>query len=416
MRKLLLITYHFPPSASAGSFRMLGFARHLPKFDWQTVVVAPPQLPREPVDQAQLAQVPSDTGVIYVPFPEGRWARLLSRVAPYGIWLPRARRACLQAVQTHRPDAVLTSGPPHCIHHLGLMLKRRFQVPWVIDLRDPWGHRHKPVGPIRKRWEVLMEERVMKRADAIVANAPLARSTLQDAFPQYRDKIHVITNGYDPEQVLSAQEPPPLPGTVQIVYAGEVYLGRNPRPFLDAIKDLYGQSQNGRPPVQVTFLGRSSTEDCNLLMEIHQRGLGALVEIGGQVGYGRSLASMAQAHILLLLDAPGRRMGVPAKLYEYIGTGRPILALADPNSDVAWVLRESGIPHRIALPTEPAQIKAALAELIQLVTLRRTHSPGPDQLLRFTRENMAKQLVEILHPWGSRNEPDIALPASSLQA
>jgi glycosyltransferase involved in cell wall biosynthesis len=413
MRRLLLITYHFPPSAAAGSFRILGFARHLPKFAWQTVVVAPPRMPREPVDPALSAQVPPETEVIHVPFPQGRRARLLSRMAPHGIWLPRALRACLRLVRTQPPDAVLTSGPPHCIHLLGLVLKRRYQLPWLIDLRDPWRHRNKPLSLLNRSWEAFMERRIMKRADMVITNAPIACSTLQSAFPQYKDKIHTITNGYDPGTLPAALMPPRLPGTVSMVHTGEIYEGRDPLAFLDAVKDLFGIPQNGHRPLHITFLGRNNNGSCNLRQEVRQRRLDSLVEVGGQVEYNQSLEHMARAHILLLLDAPGRRAGVPAKLYEYIGTGRPVLALAEPDSDVAWVLRESGITHRIARPNCPAEIRAALAELLQVVAGEPFDPPAPQNLFRFTREYMARQLAELLSPGATRTEP-VFVPAGSL--
>ena len=93
--------------------------------------------------------------------------------------------------------------------------------------------------------------------------------------------------------------------------------------------------------------------------------MNARVSLEEQVPYEQSIRTMVEADVLLLLDSPGRRAGVPAKLYEYIGAGRPILALAEPESDVAWVLRESGVAHRIAPPLDPEAIRRALTELLQ---------------------------------------------------
>ena len=90
-RKLLLVTYHFPPSAASGTFRMLSFARHLPRFGWQVEVVAPPEMPWDPVDPGLSAQLPAETLYHAVPYPK-RWPRLLRIVAPYAVWLPLAWR------------------------------------------------------------------------------------------------------------------------------------------------------------------------------------------------------------------------------------------------------------------------------------------------------------------------------------
>ena len=137
-RHLLLVTYHLPPSAASGSFRMLGFARHLPKFGWHVRAVAPPCLPWEPVDDRLFKQLPRQCVVHAVPYPQGRAVKLLRRFAPNGIWLPPAYRALRRIVAESRPDVVLTSGPPQCVHLLGLWLKRRYGMSWVADFRDPW--------------------------------------------------------------------------------------------------------------------------------------------------------------------------------------------------------------------------------------------------------------------------------------
>src|SRR5947209_12884436 len=138
MAKVLLLTFHFPPSAASGAFRLLGLARHLPKFGWQPVVVAPPRMPWEPVDRKLTEALPAETTVCQVPFPEGLLSRLGQRLVKEAVWFPRAARQCARLIRKHRPDALLTSSPPHSIHLLGLWLKRRYRLPWVADFRDPW--------------------------------------------------------------------------------------------------------------------------------------------------------------------------------------------------------------------------------------------------------------------------------------
>src|SRR5262245_58863134 len=136
MGTVLVLTYYFPPLAASGSYRLLGFARHLPRFGWRVAVVSPAELPWESLDPALEGRVPPETIVYRVPYP--RWPRLLRRFLPGALWLPAARRAAGRAVRELRPDVVLTSGPPHWAHLLGLSLKRRYRLPWVADFRDPW--------------------------------------------------------------------------------------------------------------------------------------------------------------------------------------------------------------------------------------------------------------------------------------
>src|SRR5579862_4484150 len=134
-RRLLLVTYHFPPSAAVATFRMIGFARHLPRFGWQVGVVAPPRVPEEPVDEALVESIPQDTTVFSAPYPQNLASKLARRYMHHGVWLPAALPRLIAAVNQFHPDAVLTSGPPHCVHLLGLILKRYYDLPWLACFR-----------------------------------------------------------------------------------------------------------------------------------------------------------------------------------------------------------------------------------------------------------------------------------------
>jgi glycosyltransferase involved in cell wall biosynthesis len=393
-RKLLLVTYHFPPSAASGAFRMLGFARHLPKFGWDPVVVAPPLVPFEPIDEELARRVPPEVAVYRVPFPSGRVMRLARRLLPHGLWMPGALAACARAVREHQPAALLTSSPPYPVHLLGGLLKLRYRLPWVIDFRDPWVATMPGFAShsLNGRWEALAERWVMNAADAVVSNAPRACAALQEAFPAHADKILTVTNGYDPE-VFPPQSDPIGDGPLTVLHAGEVYGRRDPRPLLDALRGLRGRPASDRP-VQVRFVGQIYS--CDVPAEASRRGLDAAVMVEPQVGYAEALARMSGAGILLLLDSAGRKIGVPAKLYEYLGAGRPILALAEPDGDTAWALRTSGAVYRIAPPGDPARIEQALRELVPLAAAGRSAAPARDGPAPFTRERLARELAGIL--------------------
>ena len=394
-RRLLIVTYHFPPSAAVAVYRMLGFAQHLPRHGWQVGFVTPPLVPREPVDEALLQRVPPVTTVFTAPYPRGWLVRNPRRLLFDAVWFPRAWPALRRAVQRFRPDAVLTSGPPHCVHSLGLWLQRRYRLPWVACLRDPWhtnGPRYKSWIPWA-RWERFCERRVMAAADRVIANTPITCADLQRAHPRQAHKMTFVTNGFDPERF-----PPPPPLRLQnerltIVHAGEIYSGRDPRPFFDALKMLEQSRPPSQAPVRCVLLGQSTEGRFDLDAAIAQRGLQGIVEVGGQVPYAESLDAMITADILLVLDTPRRRFSIPAKVFEYLGAARPILALAEPDSDVAWCLRASGAPHRIARALDTAQILQGLTELRGGLAQGTLAHPPPEQLAKFTRARQAEILA-----------------------
>jgi glycosyltransferase involved in cell wall biosynthesis len=393
LRKVLFVTYHFPPSAASGSFRLLGFARHLPRAGWQPLVVAPPQLPWEPIDPELARQIPDDVVVRPVLYPSGA-PKVLRKLATEALWLPRAWSACRAAMREHRPEAILTSGPPHWVHLLGLSLRRSFGVPWIADFRDPWvsDSRGKPRA-WRLRWRPFWEGKILASADAILANAPNACRMFQKVYPKHAAKVVTLTNGFDPPE--EAPSAPLANGPVRLVHAGELYEGRNPLPLLEALAGWNARTGSAGRRARLEVIGRSYLP-VDLAQEIERRGLDGTVAMTGQLPYRAALAEMAQAEILVLFDTPGRRIGVPAKLYEYLGTGRPILALAESDGDVAHVLRDSGTLHRLVSPRDSAQIQQALAELIrELAEPSRAHA-DEERLRHYHRANLARDLGALL--------------------
>ena len=192
MRRLLIISHHFPPSAASASFRMLGFAQHLPKFGWNSSVVACGPTPWEPIDQNLAAEIPENVTTRYVEFPLKRAQSpipvLLQRMRLtdlYFVWNRPAFSACNDIVTSRTHHVILTSGPPHSVHLLGRKMKRRFGLPWVADFRDPWYSWGRDT-PYTFKWRRVVrtvERSVVRAADLVLANSPNMRLALQSAYP-----------------------------------------------------------------------------------------------------------------------------------------------------------------------------------------------------------------------------------------
>lgn len=417
VRTLLLVSYHFPPSAASGSYRLLGFARHLPRFGWRTVVVAPRTTPFEPVDEELGRRVPAGTGRIELPF---RWS---TRMRPH-LWLfpttffrlelMRWASRAARAAAGSSFDAVLTSGPPHEVHLAGLRLKRQHGVPWVADFRDPWVANTwmtLNADGLPRGWTVRMERAVVREADLIITNAPAARAALVAAFPEHAEKIVSLTNGYDPEvfEGLQRRSDPEGEGRWMLLHPGEMYAGRDPRHLLEALAGLLRTWPSDRPQPRLQLLGGRHMAE-SVRGELDRLGLTGVVTQRGHVPHREALQAMVDADVLVLLDTAGRKTGVPAKLYEFLGAGRPILALAEPDSDTASVLQSSGVEHRIARPNDAPAIEQALRELAA--------APGGEDLapgrLQFTRECLTGQLAKWLDRLIDRARQPVASPGDHL--
>jgi len=149
-------------------------------------------------------------------------------------------------------------------------------------------------------------------------------------------------------------------------------------------------------PVRLEVVGTVHLPSGDLPTEIARRNLGADVSVTGQLPYQAAVDEMTRADLLVLFDTPGRKIGVPAKLYEYLGAGRPVLALAEPDGDTAQVLKESGVCHRIAPPKDVPRIAQAMAELVREIAGGVVPAPDPERLRRFTRESIAEELAEVM--------------------
>jgi glycosyltransferase involved in cell wall biosynthesis len=395
--RLLLITYHFPPQAAVAVHRLVGLVRYLPRLGWEPTVLAPPSTPWEPTDETLLARVPPRTEVVSVPFPRGGLYRFVRRLAPEAAWLPRAAHAANRAVRRLAPDAILTSGPPHCVHRLGLYLRRRWGLPWVADFRDAWVAGGRPAPEAWRRWlGRRWETATLREASAVLANTPAAAAALRAAYGPLADKVVVAPNGFDPEDFAApAGVASTADGPRTLLHAGELYGGRDPRPLLDALCALQSAGAGGAPLFRLRLLGRSTGGAFDLAAEVRRRGLAGVVAVTGQVAYRQALAQMARADVLLVVTAPPQdRVGIPAKLYEYFGAGRPVLALAQPESDVAWALRTSGVTHRIAPAGDAAAISQALRELHAQLQAGVAAPPRTDS--PFTRASMARRVASAL--------------------
>lgn len=399
-RSVLILTYHFPPSAASGSFRLLGFAEHLPKHGWAPIVVAPPTMPLEPVDNRLSERIGSAVAVNHVPFPLGA-PLLLKKMAGKAVWLPFAFARAARIIADNRPDAILTSGPPHVVHVLGALLKGIYRIPWVADFRDPWVsvEYSRPLNLKDRAWYLQLERLTFSNADRVIANAPNAARLYASAYPGASGKIVVLTNGFDPRS--NCVIPRDVGDVVRLLHAGEIYYGRNPLPLIDAILSFNRAREDGVPRLDFTVVGRSSEFRAKCAGELALRGCDESVHFQDQVSHEEILAQMELAHLNILLDTPGRKVGVPAKLYEYLGAGRPILALAESSSDTACVLKASGVLHRVAPIGDSASITKALQELVQEIRSGKPTEGGAERLRAYTRESIAGSLGRILEELAS---------------
>ena len=402
---VLVVAHAFPPNASIGTMRTLRLVRHLADAGWQVSVLtdtADALLPSIPIDMSLVARIPSGVSVIRAASWSG-FRRVLRRPAPATATPATPRRALSPvgrlrslaaqvAAVAHmpdrqagwfapavmsgvawsraggRPDVIYSSAPPWTGHLVAAVLARRLDRPWVADFRDPWARvpwRSAKLTALERRSAQRLERIVVRRADALIF---ATRANCADFAAYYgeglRSRAHFVPNGCDPDDV--AGPPAPAPASegdevFELLHAGSLYGGRDPAPLLRAIRRLVDRGDLDPGRFRLRLLGRTSLPGQDLAATVRDLGLEGPVVMNGPVSRDESLRAMRSASALLLLQ-PGTTVSVPGKLFEYLATGRPILALTE-ESETAELVRASGVGVAV-LPDDEAAIAGGLLAVL----------------------------------------------------
>lgn len=352
---VLFLAIAFPPDPITGAARPGRFARYLPAFGYRPRIIARRD-PAVPDPDAAVHRIPLEN-----PGAGDRFALaftdLIQRyLLPYSDSFPWAAVAYRHARRIFRqqgPCAVLSTSPPIGLHLAALRLKLRYGVPWIADFRDPLlGN------PFRtRRWwfplDRILENLVFRHADAVIANTDALGELWRARHPRWKHKIEVIWNGFDPQQPIQAEPLPPRPYRV-LSHAGSLYGGRHPVSLLRSVDRLITAGRLDPAMLRLQFIG---TVDPGLV-DRHRTAFDAVAAHGcldldtRTVSPEQATRASATADYLLLLDLNqhNTNLQVPAKLFEYIRIGRPVLAFTGPDSPVERILSRSGIPFRSISP------------------------------------------------------------------
>jgi hypothetical protein len=426
MNRLLMIIPFFPPMAGGGVYRPLSFVKYLPRYGWQTTVVAPRGDAFWIRDERLESQIPDSCEVIRTDTMSGQavLARLrrgqpggggggasqkrsagafsvARRLASfflvpdsYAGWRPFARRAALEAVSNGSFDAIYSTSPPESSHLAALDVHRRTGLPWVADFRDPWMNLYlfKPPTPVHAALHRRLERIVCSRAHTVVATR-WHEEHMRRVYPD-TPGITRIPNGFDAAEVAAVNDDEPPRDIFRITHAGMLTQNRTALPFLRGLQTWIERAPRIRRRIRVVFAG--AREDRNEAA-VRTFGLGDVVEFRDTMPHDETLRLERRSHILLLIKHvnPDYKGMVPGKLYEYIGVRRPVLALA-PEGEAAGLVADlrRGV---VADQDDPGVLADVLAGLYRdfesgALDGRFDLSQRPE----FSREALAGDLARLL--------------------
>ena len=405
---LVCIAYHFPPVLVPGSHRTRAIVRHLPAHGWRPVVVTARPTAADCCDDSLLEGLPEDLVVARPSDPMlleraaavRRWIGRLGRNAAvsggdggagsersrapslgwtdWGSrwlqtpdlavgWLAGGLAATIRAASRHRARALYSSAPHWTAHLIGLLARRITGLPWTADFRDPWRSNPFRSFPYRSvdRFDAWLEARVVAGADRLVCNSEYVREDFAARYPHLAGRFTTIPNGFEPEDyaelaaVRRVEE-----DRFVFSHAGYFYGPRRPHAILEALRDLRGRSNVRRVP-RLQLIGTPTYEGRGLEEIADEFGVRDLVDVLGEMPHRQALELMRGSDVQLLVGfgGPGSEYQVPAKLFEYLGVGRPILALAPSRGAIHDVLTQGGVPVEIRDPDDATAIADALERL-----------------------------------------------------
>lgn len=398
MSRLALVAYHFPPENAAGAARPYRFYRYLPEFGFEVRVFTAAE--QGPSAAGDIEHVPDELGLYWSQggARPARWMEWLGELvfrrfvilAGVGFqWSRHVAKAC-ERWRRERPGerlTVFTTFPPVGALLAPLWLdRRRFRV--VLDYRDPFSATGDHWA---RRW---IDTRAIARAELVIANSDAAADAYRARFPAHAHKVVAIWNGFDPAEDLGALPVPERPGPV-IAHVGAIYTGRSPDAILAAVRRLRGEEPERWGGLRVALvgpLGFGARVDPELV-ESGQRDQW-LDYIPRMVPRQEARRIAAEADYLLLLQ-PQSSLQVPAKLFEYLRIGRPILAYAPRGSAIEWLLERAGVPYQCVYPEDDAQ--QTDAKLRRLLETPAGPHPASDWFLEnFDARNQARRLAELI--------------------
>lgn len=437
MKRVLIISYYWPPSGGSGVQRWLKFSKYLPEFGWQPVIYTPsnPEIPAR--DESLMSEIPVQAEILEQPIKEPyaiyrKWMgksskqpvvnpivsrnkkswkekiALLIRANlfvpdPRILWVKPSIQYLIEYLKEYPVDAIVSTGPPHSMHLIARGIKREFPwIPWIADFRDPWTRifyfKHLPMLPGVLQRHRRMEASVLRLADEVVVVSQQMQKEYQQLMTLRRlgdpEKVQVITNGYDDADFVGHHNP--FDKGFHILHTGLLSEDGNPEVCWEVLGNRYRLDPDFRRCLRITLIGKT---DAAVLTAIRRNGLEPALTNLGYLPHNVISAYQRNAAVLLLplRKEPEAKGILTGKFFEYLAANRPILAFGPEDGDVATILAQTQA-GRIFEWNDREGISNAIH---QLFTAYQNGTPCPwtgnlETIQKFSRKELTHRMVELL--------------------
>jgi len=424
-KKVLIISYYWPPAGGPGVQRWLKFVKYLPEFNVAPIVYIPSNPNYPLVDETLVDEVSNEVAIIKQPISEPyKFASFLSKKNTKSIskgliteakkqslmerllllirgnfFIPDARKSWVKPsvkylstyIQDFNIDTVITTGPPHSLHLIGMQLKRKLRVKWIADFRDPWTtigyHKELKLTQKAKQKHIRLEREVLQTADQIIVTSSVTKQEFQEKTNQ---PITVITNGYDVEKTEAVS----LDTKFSLAHIGSLLAKRNPEVLWNVLQELTEENEEFAKHFELKLVGAVSE---NILKSIKLYRLSDYLSYVGYVSHNEAIKFQKESQVLLLIeiDSEETKCIIPGKLFEYMVSNRPIVALGPKGSDVEKIIVETNTGNYFSYQ-DYDQLKNILLKHFTAFQEQklRSHAIG---LQKYSRKELTRKLADVIH-------------------
>ncbi|WP_298420304.1 glycosyltransferase [uncultured Kordia sp.] len=423
-KKVVIISYYWPPAGGPGVQRWLKFVKYLRDFDIEPILYIPKNPNYPIIDESFSDEIPTDITIlrksIFEPYSLATvFSKKKTKKISKGIidkekqtfieklllyirgnfFIPDARKYWIKPsvkflkkyLQEESIDTIITTGPPHSLHMIGLSLRKELDIKWLADFRDPWTtigyHSELKLTQKSQQKHKQLEAEVLQTADTIITTS----FTTKDEFSTITTQpIEVITNGFDVEQY----EHKPLSEKFTISHIGSLLSERNPEILWGVLAELIQEDTNFANDFQLQFAGVVSDQIKRMIRKV---GLDNYTEYFGYVSHQKALELQRTSRVLLLIeiDAEKTKGIIAGKIFEYMVAERPIIGLGPDGADISKIIKETNTGTYF-LYTEKEQLKTQIIAYYNLYKKQELKT-APIGLQKYSRKELTKRLASLLH-------------------
>ena len=419
--KALIITYYWPPAGGSGVQRWLKFVKYLQDFGIEPIVYTVDNPNYVFTDDSLEMEIPKDIEILKQPIWEPN--NLLSLIKSKqkqisagflkpnpsffenqlqyiraNYFIPDARKYWIKPsvnylsnyIQKNDIDVIISTGPPHSLHLIGLLLKQKLPLKWIADFRDPWtdiDYFHQlPLTKKSKKEHHKLERKVLKNADAVL----VVGKTMQEKYKVINENTIVISNGYDGDINKDQKK---LDAKFSISHIGMMNADRNPKIFWKVLAELVKEDRKFSKDLQVNLIGKVAPE---ILREIIDLKLKNHVNLIDYLPHDKVLQFQRYSQVLLLSinNVPNAKGIITGKIFEYLQAKRPIIAIAPKDGDLAEIINEtkSGV---IVGFNEKNELKSVVLNLYQQYKDKNLNINSIN-IEHYHRRNLTKKLAKVI--------------------